>query len=130
MSSEQAERYKSQGNNALKANLFGEAVELYTKAISLDPNSEVYFSNRSAAYANMERYKEALDDAQEAVTLKPGWVKGHLRRGSALTGLKKHEEARKAYMKAHQLDPHNSQVEALLTAATKAANEAKEKEKD
>jgi tetratricopeptide (TPR) repeat protein len=61
---EQAERYKSQGNTALQAKMYGDAVELYTKAIGLNPNCEIYFSNRSAAYAAMERFREALDDAQ------------------------------------------------------------------
>ena len=64
MSSEQAERYKSQGNAALQAKMYSDAIELYTKAIALDPNCEIYFSNRSAAYAAMERFREALDDAQ------------------------------------------------------------------
>ena len=90
MSADQAERYKSQGNNALQAGMFADAIDLYTKAIGLDPNSEVFFSNRSAAYANLKRFREALDDAQEAVGLKPGWVKGHVRRGNALAGLGKH----------------------------------------
>ena len=85
---DQAERYKSQGNAALQGGLFSEAVNLYTQAIALDPNCAVFFSNRSAAYANMERWKEALDDAQEVVGLKPEWVKGHTRRGAALHGLK------------------------------------------
>ncbi|EOD09250.1 hypothetical protein EMIHUDRAFT_67958, partial [Emiliania huxleyi CCMP1516] len=48
-------------------------------AIALDPNSAVYFSNRSAAYAALERWREALDDAVEACSLKPDWGKGHLR---------------------------------------------------
>ena len=62
--SDQAERYKSQGNNALRAKMYLEAAELYSKAIALDPNCEVYFSNRSAAYAAMNRFREALDDAK------------------------------------------------------------------
>eukprot|EP00310_Coccolithus_braarudii_P025822 CAMPEP_0183360826 /NCGR_PEP_ID=MMETSP0164_2-20130417/56097_1 /TAXON_ID=221442 /ORGANISM="Coccolithus pelagicus ssp braarudi, Strain PLY182g" /LENGTH=254 /DNA_ID=CAMNT_0025535263 /DNA_START=26 /DNA_END=793 /DNA_ORIENTATION=+ len=131
MSSGQAERYKSQGNNALRAKMFSEAVELYTKAIGLDPNCEVYFSNRSAAHAAMCRFKDALDDAQEAITLKPEWVKGYVRRGVALVGLKKYEEARKAYLKATQLDPANKQiVESMEEAAKFAASEKDKKWED
>ena len=63
--SDQAERYKSQGNAALAGGMFSEAVDLYTKAIHLDPDNSVYFSNRSAAYASLKRFKEALDDANE-----------------------------------------------------------------
>ena len=62
MSEDQAERYKSQGNQALQAGLYAEAVELYTKAIGLEPSCAVYFSNRSAAYAALERWRDSLDD--------------------------------------------------------------------
>ena len=123
----QAERYKSQGNQALQAKMYSDAVELYTKAIALDPNCEVYFSNRAAAYAAMERFREALDDAQEVVSLKPDWVKGHVRRGVALTGLKKHEEARKAYLKASQLEPANTQIIESMKAAAEMAKKESEK---
>ena len=80
---EQAERYKSQGNQALQVGQYAEAIELYSKAISLEPSNEVYFSNRCAAYAALQRWREALDDSHEVVTLKPEWVKGWVRRGSA-----------------------------------------------
>lgn len=72
----QAERYKSQGNAALQAKQFREAAELYSKAISLEPSCAVYFSNRAAAYASLEHWREALDDSHEVVTLRPDWVKG------------------------------------------------------
>ena len=123
----QADRYKSQGNAALQAGQFAEAIELYTKAIALEPNCEVYFSNRAAAYAGLQRWREALDDSNEAVTLKPNWVKGWVRKGTALSGLGKHEEARKAYLKATQIEPGNSQLVQKMEAAAAAAAQEKEK---
>ena len=123
----QADRYKSQGNAALAAGNYSDAIELYTKAIGLEPSEPVYFSNRAAAYAALKRWQSALDDSQEVVTLKPDWVKGWIRRGAAFTGLGKHEEARKAYLKATQLEPGNSQVEGYLKAAEQAAKDDKEK---
>ena len=134
MPNEQAERYKAQGNTALAGGMTEEAVRLYTLAIREDPFSEVYFSNRSAAYATLARFKEALEDADEVVRLKPAWVKGHTRRGAALSGLKKHEEARKAYLKACEFDPANTQarelMEAEAAAAAAAAAQSKEWEND
>ena len=41
-------------------------------------------SNRSAAYSNLQKYKEALKDAMEAIRLKPDFVKGYARKGLAL----------------------------------------------
>eukprot|EP00320_Phaeocystis_rex_P003190 CAMPEP_0119088992 /NCGR_PEP_ID=MMETSP1178-20130426/147437_1 /TAXON_ID=33656 /ORGANISM="unid sp, Strain CCMP2000" /LENGTH=281 /DNA_ID=CAMNT_0007072309 /DNA_START=9 /DNA_END=854 /DNA_ORIENTATION=- len=134
MSNAQAERYKAQGNQALAGGMTEEAVRLYTLAIREDPYSEVYFSNRSAAYATLARFKEALDDADEVVRLKPAWVKGHTRRGAALSGLKKHEEARKAYLKALEVEPSNAQAREMMEAeaeqAKKAAAQAKDWEND
>ena len=124
---DQAERYKSQGNTALQAGQYPEAIELYTKAIGLEPSNAVYFSNRAAAFASLKRWREALDDSHEVVTLKPDWVKGWVRRGSAFTGLGKHEEARKAYLKATQLEPGNAQVEGYLRAAEQAVKADKDK---
>ena len=125
--SEQAERYKSQGNAALQAGQYPEAIELYSKAIALEPSNHVYFSNRAATYAALKRWREALDDSHEVVTLKPDWVKGWVRRGAAFTGLGKHEEARKAYLKATQLEPSNGQIQEYLRAAERAVKEEKDK---
>ena len=130
MPNEQAERYKAQGNTALAGGMTEEAVRLYTLAIREDPFSEVYFSNRSAAYATLARFKEALEDADEVVRLKPAWVKGHTRRGAALSGLKKHEEARKAYLKACEFDPANTQARELMEAEAKAATAAAAQSKE
>lgn len=123
----QAEIYKTQGNAALQARQFEDAAELYSKAIALEPSNHVYFSNRAAAYASLERWREALDDSYEVVTLKPDWVKGWVRRGGAFTGLGQHEEARKAYLKAVQIEPANAQVKQLLQAAEAAVAKTKEK---
>ena len=126
MSNEQAERYKAQGNTALAGGMTEEAVRLYTLAVREDPFCEVYFSNRSAANATLARFKEALEDADEVVRLKPAWVKGHTRRGAALSGLKKHEEARKAYLKACDFDPGNAQARELMEAEAKSARQEQE----
>ena len=125
--SNQAEIYKAQGNAALQARQFEDAVDLYSKAIALDPSNHIFFSNRAAAFASLERWREALDDSYEVVTLKPDWVKGWVRRGGAFTGLGQHEEARKAYVKAANIEPGNEQVQQLLKAAEAAVAKTKEK---
>jgi Tetratricopeptide repeat len=65
----------------------------------------VYYSNRSAALANLGRFEDALSDAKRAVKLKPGWVKGHARAGAAHMGLQQYGDAREAYERAVKLEP-------------------------
>ncbi len=71
----QAEDLKNKGNAALKAGNIDEALSLYTDAIELDPDNHVFYSNRSAAYASCKKYKEALSDAEQAIKLKPDFIK-------------------------------------------------------
>ncbi|GLE06759.1 hypothetical protein PINS_up016275 [Pythium insidiosum] len=46
----QAEEFKAQGNELLSAKDYRGAVEMYSRALELDPDNAVYWSNRSAAY--------------------------------------------------------------------------------
>ena len=54
---------------------FQEVIKLYTVAIELDPDNHVLFSNRSAAFAKMNKFSEALRDAEKIVELNPDWPK-------------------------------------------------------
>lgn len=51
------------------------AIERYTAAITLNRNNHVLFSNRSAAYARVGKFAEALEDAKRCHELKPDWPK-------------------------------------------------------
>lgn len=51
------------------------AIDRYTQAITLNRNNHVLFSNRSAAYARVGKYAEALEDAKRCHELKPDWPK-------------------------------------------------------
>ena len=67
--------FKDKGNEALRAGKFQEAVDNYTKALELEPENAVYYSNRSAAYAKLEDFNKSADDGQKAIELKPDWAK-------------------------------------------------------
>lgn len=51
---------KDRGNAAFGEKRYAEAVKHFSRCIELDPANEVYFSNRSAAYASIEKYEAAL----------------------------------------------------------------------
>jgi len=113
----QAIQFKDQGNKALQAENYDEAIGLYTKAIELDSSNHVFSSNRSAAYTKKGDYENALIDARKTVELKPDWGKGYSRLGAALSYLQRHDEASEAYKDGLKHDPDNAQLKTGLEEA-------------
>lgn len=70
-------------------------------------SNEVFFSNRSAAFASLEQWEEALADAKKAVALKPRWAKAHQRVATAFMGLQLYSDAKEALEQAQKLEPDN-----------------------
>ena len=56
---------KDQGNKAFQTKDYDTAIELFSKAIELDQNNFVLWSNRSAAKAGKKQWAAALDDAEQ-----------------------------------------------------------------
>ena len=57
----------------MKAAKTEEAITLYRKVIDLDADNHVLCSYWSAAYVNLKKYQEALEDAEKTIQLKPDW---------------------------------------------------------
>lgn len=107
---DQVATLKEKGNAALNAGNFKEAVDFYTKAIEIDGNNHVLYSNRSAAYAKDNEFEKALADAEKTIQIKPTWGKGYSRKGSALAFLGRQEEAIEAYKEGLVHEPDNAQL--------------------
>jgi DnaJ family protein C protein 7 len=105
-----AEEYKDAGNKAFSSRDWKTAIEYYSKAINLDANVPSYYSNRSACYLQLKKYKEALKDALKCTELDPKFVKGYFRAGTAMTCLGQLYEAKLQYEKAQTMEPHNTQI--------------------
>lgn len=88
---------KDQGNKAFSAKDYDKAIELFTAAIALDPSNHVLFSNRSAAKAGKKQWAPALEDAEQCIKLNSSWSKGYARKGAALHGARRYDEAIEAY---------------------------------
>lgn len=67
--------FKERGNEAYQARNFNEAVALYTEGIENEPTNAILYSNRSAAYLNLEDYEKARRDADMCIELDPKWSK-------------------------------------------------------
>nr|AAB49720.1 transformation-sensitive protein homolog [Acanthamoeba castellanii] len=108
---------KNKGNAAMSAGDFKAAVEHYTNAIQHDPQNHVLYSNRSAAYASLKDYDQALADGEKTVELKPDWSKGYSRKGAALCYLGRYADAKAAYAAGLEVEPTNEQLKQALQEA-------------
>ncbi|KAG6611183.1 putative molecular chaperone (DnaJ superfamily) [Phytophthora cinnamomi] len=114
----QAEGFKAEGNRLLAAKQFAQAADMYSRALELDPDNAVYYSNRSAAFLAMgDARGKALKDAEKCIELKPDWWKGYSRKGAAEHALLRFDAARATYNEGLKLDPDNA---SLLRAAEEA----------
>ncbi|KAF1380578.1 hypothetical protein PFLUV_G00165330 [Perca fluviatilis] len=92
------------GNRFASAGDFNMAVKYFTDAIKYNPTEFKLFGNRSFCFEKMQEYEKALTDAELSLSMWPGWVKGLFRRGRALAGLKRYDEAAQAFREVLKLD--------------------------
>ena len=97
--------FKSKGNAAFQAHDYQTAAEWFTQGIEVDGANHVLFSNRSAAFAGLKQFGEALADADRCISLRPDWGKGYARRGYARAGLGDHTGALQAYRQGLTVEP-------------------------
>ncbi|KAL9634357.1 MAG: hypothetical protein Q9204_003037 [Flavoplaca sp. TL-2023a] len=115
-----ADSLKAEGNKAFAAKNFDEAIDKFSKAIELEPENHVLYSNRSGAYASLKNFDQALEDATKTTEIKPDWAKGWGRKGAALHGTGDLVGANDAFEEALKLDPANAQAKSGLAAVKRA----------
>eukprot|EP01048_Picozoa_sp_COSAG05_P012852 COSAG05_NODE_1320_length_5193_cov_4.563997_3_plen_221_part_00 len=119
-----AEELKRRGSIEFKRGDFRHAVELFSRASQLEPANSVHLSNRCLALMKLERFDEALRDADAILVLRPDWAKAHYRRAAALHSLERFADAVANYETAASLDADNAQVTKGLAKAKKQLQEA------
>ena len=107
---ETSKEWKDKGNALVKEKKYKEALDCYTKAISIDPNDPILYSNRSAMHLNLNEFDDAIKDADKAISLKPEYGKAYLRKGKALEGQLKPDEALKVYKEGLEKEKNNVQL--------------------
>ena len=128
----------AQGNDALEAGKFSEAIEHLTRAISQSPKAVDYYVKRSTAYTrvNPPNYVEAVNDAEQAVVLahergkRELIAKSQLRRGVAFFGLERFADAAACFGWAKKLTPKESSLgiwEMKVVAKLKALEDGDER---
>lgn len=115
---------KDQGNKAFQAKDYDTAIDLFTKAIQLDPQNHVLFSNRSGANSGKRQWAAALEDAEACIKINPSWPKGYARKGAALHGSKKYDEAITAYEEGLKLEDSPALRKGLKEVQDAKANDS------
>lgn len=118
---------KAKGNAEFAAKRYDEAIKHYTDAIAA-ANGEadaphVLYSNRSACYAGLKQYDQALQDAEKTVELNPKFAKGYGRKGSALHGAHRYEDAVKAFEDGLKVAPEDAGLKKGLEAVQHAMDQ-------
>uniref|UniRef100_A0AAY4BKU1 DnaJ homolog subfamily C member 7 n=1 Tax=Denticeps clupeoides TaxID=299321 RepID=A0AAY4BKU1_9TELE len=104
----EAEGFKEQGNAFYIKKNYAEAFHFYTRAIDMCPKNASYYGNRAATLMMLSRYREALEDSQQAVRLDDTFVKGHLREGKCHLTLGNSMAASRCFQKVLELEPDHS----------------------
>ena len=101
------------------------SIDLYTQAITIDPDNHILYSNRSASYMKLNSISKSLHDAEKCLELNPNFVKGYNRLGLAQQHLTRYEAAIDTYKKGIKLDPNNTAIWSLLNSCQEAADKKK-----
>ncbi|KAI9510974.1 chaperone [Russula earlei] len=121
-----ADALKAEGNKAFAAKDYDRAIDLFSKALDIDQNNFVLWSNRSAAKAGKRDWDGALTDAEQCVRVNPTWPKGYARKGAALHGQRRYVEAIEAYEVGLKIEDSPALRKGL--EEVKAAKEADERD--
>ena len=109
-----AETFKEKGNELLRKNKNLEAIELYTRAIELNPQSPVYYGNRSQARLNIRNFEGALNDAIKSIELDQSYTKAHYRKAVANKGLGNYQTALEEFQRLQNACPNDKSYQTQI----------------
>lgn len=116
---EQSDALKNEANKFFEAQKYLPAIEKYTSALELTPNSAVLYSNRAFANIKIENFGRAIQDAQKAIELDKTFVKGYYRMATAKLALGKHKEALSFFRQVVKIAPNDRDARKKLEECEK-----------
>lgn len=113
------EELKNRAKGCISSRNFPVAVQLYTKAIEVQPQDDtagaaVLRANRSMCYLSIGNASSAFIDAEEAEKLDSTYLKVYYRKAAALKALGRFSEAKNAILKGLELKADDKDMKALL----------------
>lgn len=95
------------GMDKINNNDFVAAIDLFTKAISIEPNNPFIYNQRAVAYLNMNQYELSMFDMNKSIELDEKYAYFYACRGFLKTKLQDLEGAVEDYEQSIELDPEN-----------------------
>lgn len=90
-------------------------------------NLAIFLNNRAATLIQMQRFEEAIQDADVAILLNPKYAKAFVRRSSAFEKTERTEEALRDSKRALELEPSNRAYRKSVARLQKLEDERLEK---
>jgi len=75
----QAAEFKEHGNKLYGEKDFELAIQMYSKAIEMDPTNAIYYGNRAAASFQLNNYSDAIRDCLKSLELDPEYTRARIR---------------------------------------------------
>ena len=116
---EKALKEKQKGNAEFASGNLGRALQLYTRAIKLNPDDALFYSNRALVYIRLQRYEEAVSDCSASIARQPS-IKAFARRAAALDALRQHVDASRDHRQSLAFEPRNPSCLAAFRACLEA----------
>ena len=108
MSDKSWEALKEKGNVLFKEKRYADAIKFYEKALDINPNAEVLFSNKGTCKKCLKEYKEAIQDYKRALEINPKNTKNMNRLASVYIIKGQLGDAKILQEKTLNLEPYNS----------------------
>lgn len=126
------ERMKEEGNAFFKAGKYQEAVDVYTRALAVDPsnkgtNSKI-LQNRALCYTRLKKYAPAIADCTRALELDPSYTRARKTRAKALGESGSWEEAVREYKAIQESNPSEPGIAKEIRTAELELKKSKRKD--
>ncbi|KAI8501549.1 DnaJ sub C member 7 [Branchiostoma belcheri] len=111
---------KEEGNVAFKSGEYQKAYDLYTEALTIDPENKLtnakLYNNRAAVCVKLGRLNDAIRDCTQAVELDPSYIKAISRRATCYMETECFEEAIRDFETLCKLNPTPENEKSLREA--------------
>ena len=109
-----SEKFKSQGNIALRKGNYDTAINKYTRAIKeAKVENHVYYANRAQAHFQLKNYEECIKDCDEAIRIEPKFMKSYYRKSMSYRKLENSLEALHTAQQGLNIESDNKELNEL-----------------